>query len=1041
VVAVLVCHDGASWLPRALEALARQTRRPDVVVAVDTGSRDDTGALVRAALGAEHVVDAARDTGFGDAVRLGVAHAGLEVGATADGGAWLWVLHDDCAPDPRALELLLDAGTSSPSAGVVGPKLVAWDDAHRLLEAGLSVSRAGRRSTFLDGVERDQGQHDHRSDVLAVSSAGMLVRREVWDRLGGFDPALKLLRDDVDLCWRAHLAGHRVLLAPRAVVADAQAATRGQRAVDAVPGAVRRVDRQHGQHVALARCSLVALPWLLVRLTLVGLARAVLLLAAKSPRRAAEEVGALAVTLLLPWRWLGSRWRSRGHRVVPARSLSSLLTPRFAAVRHAVDVLGGWAARDDEHAAGTRPGAVAVETGPVADDAEPVVVATTGWARRVLRHPLTAVTLTLLTATGVAWRDLLGGLLSARALSGGELRGGLADAGALWHAGIDPVHGAGLGTDAIASPAALLRAAGTWLLGPVAGDAAAAAAVTSLLLLAPLLAGWAAYLAAGSVTRSRWARGWAALAWGGAPVLLTAVSAARLGPVLAAVLLPLTAAALARALTRRASGAVTAAFAATLGVAVLTAVTPAVGLVAVGLSLAGVVLARGAARLRALAVAVLSVALLGPWVRELVAQPRLLLAGPGAVDDPQRAVDLPGGLHAPAAWAHLVAVPHGWPHWVAGLWLLPLVLLATLALARGGSRGRAVTALGWVAVAGLALAALAPSVMLAPDGTPLVGWAGTGALLALLALVAAPVVAADGLQQRLARHGFGWRQLLLAPVVLLAVVAPVLALAVGAWQGVNPLRHTAGVGLPAVAADAATGPGAARTLVLAATQGHLTYRLDGGEPGPAARDVVAAVPTADDAPVRAAVAQLTDPGSGQSGSDVVAALHRLAVRFVLVRRPVGSALADHLDATAGLSRIGSSSEGQLWRVGDGAAAHSARVRVERRDGRLLAAVPTSGPHAAVDTVLAKGPSGRLLVLAEARTPLRHAELDGRALPAVTLAGADGWRQAYALPAHGGHLVVRTDDPATGWWRWAQLGLLALVTLLALPVRRPSGELR
>ena len=168
---------------------------------------------------------------------------------------WLWVLHDDCAPDPRALELLLDTATASSSAGVVGPKLVAWDDPHRLLEAGLTVSRAGRRSTFLDGVERDQGQHDHRSDVLAVSSAGMLVRHDVWDELGGFDPALKLLRDDIDLCWRAHLAGHRVLLAPRAVVADAQAATRGLRAVDAVPAAVHRVDRQHGQHVALARCS------------------------------------------------------------------------------------------------------------------------------------------------------------------------------------------------------------------------------------------------------------------------------------------------------------------------------------------------------------------------------------------------------------------------------------------------------------------------------------------------------------------------------------------------------------------------------------------------------------------------------------------------------------------------------------------------------------------------------------------------------------------------------------------------------------------
>ncbi|KQX69900.1 glycosyltransferase family 2 protein [Angustibacter sp. Root456] len=1045
VVAVIVCHDGEPWLPRALEALSRQTRRPDVVVAVDTGSTDASPSLVREALGDDHVVTAPRDCGFGAAVRRGLEHASTLVAAGADtaGGEvtrWLWVLHDDCAPDPRALELLLDTATTSSSAGVVGPKIVAWDDPHRLLEAGLTVSRAGRRSTFLDGVERDQGQHDHRSDVLAVSSAGMLVRHDVWDDLGGFDPALKLLRDDIDLCWRAHLAGHRVLLAPRAVVADAQAATGGLRAVDAVPAAVQRVDRQHGQHVALARCTWLALPWLIARLVAVGVGRALLLLAAKSPRRAGEELHALAVTLLLPWRWLGSRWRARGRRVVAARSLSGLLTPRFAAVRHTVDVLGGWAARDSEHEPADA-GETVVESGPVAEEAEPVVAAPAGLGKRLLRHPLTLVTVALAVMTGVAWRHVLGTLFASGALVGGELRGGLADAGALWHAGLDPLRGAGLGTTALASPAVLLRALGTWVLHPVAGTAAPGLAITLLLLLGPLLAGWAAYLAAGLATSSRWARAWAAFAWGSAPVLFSAVGAGRLGPVLAAVLLPLTAAATARALTRGAAGALTATFAAVLGAAALGATVPALGAAVVVVALLGT-LCRGAARWRALTLAVLPVALLGPWVADLAADPRLLLGGAGAVADPTPALALPAGLHLPGAWTTLVALPAHQPHWVAALWLAPLVLLAALALVRGGRRGRVVTALGWLAVAGLGLAVLAPATVLdRQQSDALVGWAGTGALLGLLALVAAPLVAADGLQTRLARHGFGWRQLLLAPVAALAVLSPVAAAAVGAWVGVHPIHHSAAVGLPAVAADAATGPTASRTLVLAAVDGQLTYRLDGGEPGPAVRDVTGATPASVDAPVRSAVEALTDPGDAASADAVVTDLHRLAVRFVLVRRPVPAALGDRLDATAGLSRIGSAPEGQLWRVGSGPAAQAARARIERADARVLAAVPVSGPHASVDTAIAAGPSGRLLVLAETPSPLRRATLDGQRLRPVTLSDAGSWRQAYALPAQGGHLVVRTVDPTLVWWRWGQLGLLALVALLALPVRRPSGELR
>ena len=65
----------------------------------------------------------------------------------------------------------------------------------------------------------------------------MLVRRDVWDRLGGLAPALPLFRDDIDLGWRAQLAGHRVVVVPTARVADAQAGARGMRHLDAVHGA------------------------------------------------------------------------------------------------------------------------------------------------------------------------------------------------------------------------------------------------------------------------------------------------------------------------------------------------------------------------------------------------------------------------------------------------------------------------------------------------------------------------------------------------------------------------------------------------------------------------------------------------------------------------------------------------------------------------------------------------------------------------------------------------------------------------------------
>ena len=59
--------------------------------------------------------------------------------------------------------------------------------------------------------ELDQEQHDAVRDVFAVPTACMMVRADLFRAIGGFDPAIEYSGDDVDLCWRAHLGGARVL--------------------------------------------------------------------------------------------------------------------------------------------------------------------------------------------------------------------------------------------------------------------------------------------------------------------------------------------------------------------------------------------------------------------------------------------------------------------------------------------------------------------------------------------------------------------------------------------------------------------------------------------------------------------------------------------------------------------------------------------------------------------------------------------------------------------------------------------------------------
>ncbi|MEP6666264.1 MAG: glycosyltransferase family 2 protein, partial [Nocardioidaceae bacterium] len=255
VVAVVVAHDGARWLPHLISALEASTVFPDRLVAIDTGSTDGSRDVLVQALGASSVYDAPAQTGFGAAVStaLKVSQLASVDSPSADDG-WVWLLHDDCAPAPDALEQLLAVATSDPSIAVLGGRIRAWPRARRLLEVGVTITGTGHRETGVEVGEYDQGQHDEQREVLAVSSAGMLVRRSVWEALHGFDPRLPLFRDDVDFGWRVARSGHRVVVVPSAIVFHAEAATRGVRGIANTSASPHLADRKAALFTLLANC-------------------------------------------------------------------------------------------------------------------------------------------------------------------------------------------------------------------------------------------------------------------------------------------------------------------------------------------------------------------------------------------------------------------------------------------------------------------------------------------------------------------------------------------------------------------------------------------------------------------------------------------------------------------------------------------------------------------------------------------------------------------------------------------------------------------
>jgi GT2 family glycosyltransferase len=215
VTAILVAHRGTEHLRRTLDALASQTRPVDSVVVIAVDSDEATTAQASAA-SPDQLLASTEKLPFGTA--LGVAARVVPPAASEDD--WLWFLGQDTAPEPEALARLIETVAVSPSVAIAGPKLVDWDEAAVIRELGLSMTRLGATIVPVED-EFDQAQHDRTSDMLAVPAAGMLIRHTVWERLGGFDPALPAFDEGLDLCVRARLAGHRVVIVPGARLASA----------------------------------------------------------------------------------------------------------------------------------------------------------------------------------------------------------------------------------------------------------------------------------------------------------------------------------------------------------------------------------------------------------------------------------------------------------------------------------------------------------------------------------------------------------------------------------------------------------------------------------------------------------------------------------------------------------------------------------------------------------------------------------------------------------------------------------------------------
>jgi GT2 family glycosyltransferase len=875
VIAVVVARNGAHYLPRTLAALAAQTRRPDAVILVDAGSNDSSAELMT---GAGSVVRTRGRASFGSAVDYGLTVAAPKPFADE----WLWLLGHDNAPEPGALSALLGAVEIAPSVAVAGPKLMKSDSPHVIAEFGETLTRFGR-SIALAIDELDQAQHDLHSDRLGVAAAGMLVQREAWTALGGFDPGLPTADAGLDLSIRARLAGHRVIGVPNARVASAGPSEQfGRRSISAAASArIRRAAQLH-RRLVYAPAAAVVLHWL--SLVPLGLLRALGHVIARRPRFAAGEIGAAFAAAF--------------DGTVPAARARLARTRRL-----------GWASLAPLRLTWSQ---VRELQAAASASATPDSTAT-----RVGFFSAGGAWIVLVAA--IASAVLFGRFFGVAALTGGTMLPLSSTVGQLWsHVGYG-WHDLGSGFVGAADPFTYVLA----VLGTITFWSPSSSIVALSLAALPLAALTAWFCAARFSTRAL-PPAIAAIAWCLAPPFLTALGGGQFGAVIVHILLPVLLLAVVGATRSWPQSAAAAVLFATVA-----ASSPSL-IPALVIAWFAWLIANPRAVLRISGIPLPALALFAPLAFQQGQRGNWLAiaADPGApsLTSPSSGLGLASGSPVPGAngfegFLGVLGIHSAVAPVIVAVLLAPLAILAVLALVLPGSR-RAIPAL-FIALLGFVTAVAASHLQLSFVGataTPV--WAGAGLSLYWLGLVGASVIALTALGTSAILPG-----VLVAAGLAIAAV-PLLGAIV---TGSTAVTASTGRLLPAFATAAAAADPGLGTLELTPRPGGISVTIDRGigttldeQSTLAATDAVL-----DDGDNR--VAELAGNLSSRSGFDVASELNALHIGFVLVPQSgnpdaatsaVRQRVVDALDGNRSLTSIGNTANGALWHF-DGLSAGAA----------------------------------------------------------------------------------------------------------------------
>ncbi len=212
---VITNYNGRRYLPDCLSSLADQTYRDFETILVDNGSTDGSVEFVEENYPGVRIVRNRENQGFA---------GGTNAGIRAARGEYVLTLNNDTRAEPGFIEHLWNAMDIDPAVGMCAAKMLFPDGS--INSTGICISRSG--AAWDRGMyEPDRGQYDRPDEVFGPCAGAALYRREMLDEVGLFDEDFFCYMEDVDLAFRARLAGWACRYVPEARIYHYHGGTAG----------------------------------------------------------------------------------------------------------------------------------------------------------------------------------------------------------------------------------------------------------------------------------------------------------------------------------------------------------------------------------------------------------------------------------------------------------------------------------------------------------------------------------------------------------------------------------------------------------------------------------------------------------------------------------------------------------------------------------------------------------------------------------------------------------------------------------------------